>query len=347
MKLRGLWLSIHKWTGILLAVLIIPISLTGSVRSGTIGWTRRSIRSASRSERRAGAFTIRDAAAAQAALAPASGMRSCAIPNMAGSILPSPSPPQPGGGRPIRTMSGSSACRRGRRAPSNGGSSRSCSPHGSLRCPARDGRSSLGRRLHVHPSGRDWLWWTVTGSVRRGFAGGGRSPCNPSRWVLANGAAPSLSFTGFGFPSQRIRMFEPAATKQNGPPPKASGHGGPGRWSGPLTTPRAAGGRPDHAPGPSSAPLAHRSAEGRHAYSGRRPPEVTVTGRLRSVNPRARREPKRGALHEAACTTATDGLVWRSYLIGGIIPALMAINGIVMCQEQGWRRALDTKPTPG
>ena len=30
MKLRALWLSIHKWTGILLAVLIIPISLTGS-----------------------------------------------------------------------------------------------------------------------------------------------------------------------------------------------------------------------------------------------------------------------------------------------------------------------------
>ena len=29
-RLRGLWLSIHKWIGILLAILIIPISLTGS-----------------------------------------------------------------------------------------------------------------------------------------------------------------------------------------------------------------------------------------------------------------------------------------------------------------------------
>jgi len=30
MKLRLLWMTIHKWIGLLLAVLIIPISLTGS-----------------------------------------------------------------------------------------------------------------------------------------------------------------------------------------------------------------------------------------------------------------------------------------------------------------------------
>ena len=30
MRLRGWWLQVHKWIGILLAVLIIPISLTGS-----------------------------------------------------------------------------------------------------------------------------------------------------------------------------------------------------------------------------------------------------------------------------------------------------------------------------
>ena len=30
MRLRGLWLQVHKWIGLLLAVLIIPISLTGS-----------------------------------------------------------------------------------------------------------------------------------------------------------------------------------------------------------------------------------------------------------------------------------------------------------------------------
>ena len=30
MRLRGLWLSVHKWIGLLLAMLIIPISLTGS-----------------------------------------------------------------------------------------------------------------------------------------------------------------------------------------------------------------------------------------------------------------------------------------------------------------------------
>ncbi|MGZ8347613.1 MAG: PepSY domain-containing protein, partial [Allosphingosinicella sp.] len=29
-RLRSLWLQVHKWIGLLLAVLIIPISLTGS-----------------------------------------------------------------------------------------------------------------------------------------------------------------------------------------------------------------------------------------------------------------------------------------------------------------------------
>ncbi|HKR24908.1 MAG TPA: PepSY-associated TM helix domain-containing protein, partial [Allosphingosinicella sp.] len=30
MRLRGWWLSIHKWIGLCLAILIIPVSLTGS-----------------------------------------------------------------------------------------------------------------------------------------------------------------------------------------------------------------------------------------------------------------------------------------------------------------------------
>ncbi len=30
LRLRGWWLSVHKWIGIMLAVLIIPISITGS-----------------------------------------------------------------------------------------------------------------------------------------------------------------------------------------------------------------------------------------------------------------------------------------------------------------------------
>ena len=29
-QLRALWLQVHKWIGLLLAVLIIPISVTGS-----------------------------------------------------------------------------------------------------------------------------------------------------------------------------------------------------------------------------------------------------------------------------------------------------------------------------
>src|SRR4051812_41401430 len=30
MRLRGLWLSIHKWLGLCLAILIVPISLSGA-----------------------------------------------------------------------------------------------------------------------------------------------------------------------------------------------------------------------------------------------------------------------------------------------------------------------------
>src|SRR4051812_44845097 len=31
MRLRGLWLGIHKWIGLCLAILIVPISLSGAI----------------------------------------------------------------------------------------------------------------------------------------------------------------------------------------------------------------------------------------------------------------------------------------------------------------------------
>ena len=34
LKLRGVWFQIHKWIGILLVALLIPLSLTGSA----LGW---------------------------------------------------------------------------------------------------------------------------------------------------------------------------------------------------------------------------------------------------------------------------------------------------------------------
>src|SRR5690349_14598171 len=105
MKLRSLWLSIHKWIGILLAVLIIPISLTGSalVWHDWVDETVNPQRYAVKSGEPALSPTAY-AAAAQAALQPGERLASLRYPEGGeGPILASAMRPLAGGGRPVRT----------------------------------------------------------------------------------------------------------------------------------------------------------------------------------------------------------------------------------------------------
>jgi uncharacterized iron-regulated membrane protein len=179
MRLRGLWLSIHKWIGLSLAILIIPVSLTGSALvwhdwlDETINPQRYAV-TTSEAQLSPAAY----AAAAQSALGPGEQVATIRYPEHGqGPILVSATrPPEPGGGRPVRTNvwldpgtgrvldSGSSA----------GGIVQVFHVlHGSLMVPGwgRPAVGWVGIFMFVSCLTGIWLWWpVVSGSWSR-------SPC--------------------------------------------------------------------------------------------------------------------------------------------------------------------------
>ena len=362
MRLRGLWLQIHKWIGLSLAILIIPISLTGSALvwhdwlDETLNPQRYAV-DAARPRLRPRAYA---AAARRRARRPASGSPRSAIPSRRGA------------GRRSPRRGRRSRARPGRRGPTSGSipATGECSTaprampalvrvlhvlHGSLMVPGW-GRTIVGWVgvfMFVSCLTGIWLWWPVTGSVRRGFRWKRQNSTNANLhhligfWILLPLAM--LSFTGFwiSFPSV-FSQFE--ATQ-----PKAKGK---------------AGGRPTAARAMRARPL-DATAMTRRRRAGRRPAARDRRRSSRSTWPtdqsprmedrlRPRGRPGRGrgrrcdgevtpprpprpetrARLMRRCTTAPAwGSVWQIVIfIGGIIPALLAITGIVMwLRSRGWR----------
>ncbi len=105
MRLRGLWFQIHKWIGLTLAILIVPISVTGSALVWH-DWLDEALnpgRYAVTSSEAALAPSAY-AAAAQRALAPGEQILSIRYPEHGhGPMMVSAGRPQAGGTRPIRT----------------------------------------------------------------------------------------------------------------------------------------------------------------------------------------------------------------------------------------------------
>src|SRR3546814_352179 len=173
LRLRALWFQVHKWIGLLLAVLIVPISLTGSA----LVWhdwleTLNPARAVSGEPVLPhSAYT----AAAERVLGPGERVMSIRFAEGEGPVLISAArPPEPGASRPIRTNIWLDPAE-GRlldRAASNEGAVRVLHVlHGSLMV------SGVGRQIvgwvgvfmFVSSLTGLWLWWPVTGSVRRGI----------------------------------------------------------------------------------------------------------------------------------------------------------------------------------
>ena len=196
MKLRSLWFSIHKWIGILLAVLIIPISLTGSALVWH-DWVDEAVnpqRYAVKSGEPALSPTAY-AAAAQAALAPGERIAQLRYPEGGeGPLLASATRPPSGGGRPVRTSVWLDPAD-GRvldSAASNGGLVQVMHVlHGSLMVPGW-GRTAVGWSavfMFLSCLTGIWLWWPVTGSVARGFRWrrqNSPTPISTTRWACGS-----------------------------------------------------------------------------------------------------------------------------------------------------------------
>jgi uncharacterized iron-regulated membrane protein len=219
LKLRKLWLQVHKWIGLLLAILIIPVSVTGSALVWHDGLDlmlnpERSV------EGSAGQSPSAYVAAAQGALQPGERVASIRMPEGGeGAVLVSAArPPQEGQGRPVRTNvwlhpeTGAVIDT----AASNEGAVRILHQlHGSLMVPGvgRQIVGWVGVFMLISCLTGIWLWWPVTGSVRRGFRWKRQPSFNANLhhqmgfWVLVPLAM--LSFTGvwISFP-QTFSTFE-------------------------------------------------------------------------------------------------------------------------------------------
>jgi uncharacterized iron-regulated membrane protein len=359
MRLRALWLQVHKWIGLTLAVLIIPISVTGSA----LVWhdTLDEAINPQRYAVSAGAPALTPAAqadAVRAALGPGERLAAIRYPEH-GEGPAVASAVRPGEGRPARTSiwldPGS-----GRvldRASADAGLVRVFhSLHGSLMVPGW-GRTIVGWVgvfMFVSCLTGIWLWWPITGSLRRGWRWKRQNSTNANIhhlvgfWVLLPLAM--LSFTGFwiSFPAL-FGAFEASQPRGNAPPDRARALRALPLEQTALTADQAlaaalplATGAPLSIAWPTDQAPAWKIAFERDGGAA----EVAVDDATGAVTPPRPPRPETNARLMRRLHDGTGmGLVWQMLIfLGGIIPAVLAVTGIVMwLRSRGWRAALARK----
>jgi uncharacterized iron-regulated membrane protein len=366
LRLRALWFQIHKWIGLSLALLIIPIAVSGAL----LVW-HDALDKAINPQRYAatGAPTLPPsayAAAARAALGPGERIASVRFPEHAGGpVLVTGVRAGAGeGGRPVRTnvWLDPPTARVLDSASADAGLVRFMHQlHGSLAIPGW-GRAIVGWVgvfMFLSCLTGIWLWWPLTGSVRRGFRWRRQNSTNANLHHLAGFwiALPlaMLSFTGFwiSFPSV-FGAFEASQPKGKG--------GGPDRA-------RAMRARPLERPAMTAdaalaAALPHatgalitiawptdQASEWKIAFERPGgPAEVEVDDASAEVSPpRPPRPETRARLMRRLHDGTGMGTIWQVVIfVGGIIPALLAITGVVMwLRSRGWRAALAKKRAAG
>ena len=202
-----------------------------------------------------------------------------------------------------------------------------------------------------------WLWWPVTGSIRRGFRWKRQNSTNANLhhqmgfWVLVPLAM--LSFTGvwISFPGAFGR-FEATQPKAGSTPDRARALRARPLAEARLTIDEAVTAAQPHATGPlasltwptDQAPVwkvAFARAGG--------PAEVEVadaTGEMKP--PRPPRPETRARLMRRLHDGTGMGFVWQAVFVGGLIPAALAVTGIVMwLRSRGWRAKLKRRRRSG
>jgi uncharacterized iron-regulated membrane protein len=362
LRLRGLWFSIHKWIGILLALLIIPISLTGSALVWH-DWLDETLNPHRYAVTGAAALTPSAyAAAAQAALGPGERVLSIRYPEHHGGpvTVTAVGTTQPGAARPPRTNVWLDPAD-GRlldKASSDSGAVRVLhSLHGSLMVPGW-GRTIVGWVgvfMFVSCLTGIWLWWPVTGSVRRGLRWRRRNSTNANLhhqmgfWILVPLAM--LSFTGFwiSFPSV-FSAFEANQPKaRSGPPDRARAMRARPLERTALAADAALAAAGPHATGPlvSVSWPTDQNSSWKIAFARQgAPAEVEVADASARVTPPRPPRPETRARTIRRWHDGTGmGPVWQVVIfIGGIVPALLAVTGVLMwLRSRGWRAEIARK----
>ncbi|HEX8626144.1 MAG TPA: PepSY-associated TM helix domain-containing protein [Allosphingosinicella sp.] len=344
-NLRSLWFQVHKWIGLALALLIVPVSLTGSALVWH-DWLDERLNPERTATAAPSLPPSAYAAAARRFARPDERLSSLAYPRETGPVVATLARTgQPAGGRPVRTLLylDPATARLLDRGASDQGAVRILHGlHGSLMVPGvgRQIVGWIGVAMLLSSLTGLWLWWPLSGRFSRGLRWRRRSTASANLhhqggfWVALPLAI--LSFTGawISFPAffaglsgdpagpsmaERMRRMAatPAAETKLSPEaavaaarPLAGGGGLVGlAWPG-ATEPKWKVGfaRPG---GTAEVTVDDRSA----AAAPPRPPQPETTARL------MRR------LHDGTGT----GAVWQTIIfIGGLIPVLLAVTGILM-----------------
>jgi uncharacterized iron-regulated membrane protein len=338
-RLRSLWFQLHKWLGLCLAILIIPVSLSGAA----IVW-HDWLDEQMNPQRypAAGAAALPPSAYAASALRlaqPGERIAFISFPGDKGSVQATLT--RPVDGRPVRAwvwMDPKTAEPIERATTRNGVLRVLHILHGSLMIPGvgRQIVGWVGVAMLVSSLTGLWLWWPLKGSFRRGLRWNRRPDFNSNLhhtggfWIALPLAA--LSFTG-------VWISFPAVFS--------------GGLSGPLMPPRYM-----EQPGltaDQALAAAQPLAEGRVAsiaWPTESKPEWTVTikgsGKAREVKvtdagARASLVPPKPETLARTMRRIHDGtgmpFAWQVVIfLGGILPALLAMTGILMWLRMRRRR---------
>ena len=348
-QLRAMWLQLHKWIGLLLAVLIIPISLTGSalVWHDPLEAQLEPQRHANYGDARLPPSAF--AEAARRAIGPDQRIASIRFEADGRPVVVTATKPMApnSSGRPERTNVWLN--------PTNGQLIDEASAssglvqvmhvlHGSLMWPGW-GRTIVGwvgAFMFISCLTGLWLWWPLTGSLGSGFKWKRRNTLNANLhyfsgfWVLIPLAM--LSFTGawISFPKV-FGIFESRPAPN--PADRARAVRAMPLEAPALTADRALAAARRHATGKllSISWPTDQKAEWKVSFAREAgPAEVTVDDSTGNAKPPKPPQPETVARTMRRWHDGTGmGLVWQVIIfLGGIIPALLSITGIII-----WWRA--------
>ena len=350
-RLRSLWFQIHKWLGILLAILVIPISLSGAVLVWH-DWLDEQVNPQRYPAVSAPLLSpAAYAASASKFLQPGERITSMNFPGDTGSVQVTLSKPAEGGGRPQRAwvFLDPASAKPIERAGSGEGLVRVLHVlHGSLMVPGvgRQIVGWVGVAMMLSSLTGLWLWWPTMGRFTRGLRWRRRPDFNSNLhhtggfWIALPLAVLSLTGVWISFPG----VFSGGAP------------GGPGGPAQPLVETKLgpegalaaaqviAAGRPANLVWPTE-----KKAEWTVSVKGAGKPQEVKVG---DADARASLVPAKPETLARTMRRIHDGtgmpVVWQVIIfIGGILPALLAVTGILMWLRVRRRRARHRRMTAG